>query len=109
MQETANATPSAENQETGWQAHQSAEWTEQAEDTPSAYPMTSKATSQGAVNRGVNVFDYEVASFDDEKPAQEMQEKGGQSLLSQSTGQPSSAMDTEWDDVDDSSGTAHNP
>lgn len=106
--EAANATPGAENQNAGWEACQSTDWNEQAEDTPSAYRVPSKATSQRPVNQGVNVFDYEVSSFDDEKPAQEMQEKGGQGLLGQSTGQPSSAMDTEWDDVDDSSGTVSN-
>lgn len=76
---------------------------------PSHHPHQGQPTaSQEPARQDVNVFDYEVSSFDDEKstPAQEMQEKSGQRLLSQSntnTGNSSSAMDTDWDEIDDSS------
>ena len=75
---------------------------------PPHYPLQGQpTTSEGPASQDVNVFDYEVSSFDDEKlaPAQEMQEKGGHRFLNQgntNTGNSSSAMDTDWDELDDS-------
>lgn len=44
----------------------------------------------------VNVFDYQVSSFDDDsaKQSREMQERGGKSLLGQASSQPRQEQDT---------------
>jgi hypothetical protein len=43
----------------------------------------------------VNVFDYEVSNFDDEKkPGQEMQERGGASLLGNGTSNEAAVAET---------------
>ncbi|KAI9929947.1 hypothetical protein ASPWEDRAFT_23675 [Aspergillus wentii DTO 134E9] len=54
----------------------------------------------------VNVFDYEVRSFDDEeKSGQEMEERTGGGLLSHggmtATGQPSGSAGPDWDEIGD--------
>lgn len=99
---------SAEFEDSGWKAVENMDWDGQTGKAqgPSQYPLQDQSKPlRGPANRDVNVFDYEVSSFDGDKtPAQEMQEKGGQSLLSQSNaGQSSGAMDTDWDEVDDTS------
>jgi hypothetical protein len=59
-----------------------------------AYPSPSireEGTSEGIAARNVNVFDYQVSSFDDDsatEPGQEMQERAGRSLLNQGAVQP---------------------
>lgn len=52
------------------------------------------ATSDPSVSRKVNVFDYEIPSFDDEmESSQEMQERGRPGLLSTAgAAQPSRTM-----------------
>lgn len=110
FEEEFQAATNTEDSNAGWKAVDSMDWGQQGEyfQGSSQYQFPDQgATSRAPVNRDVNVFDYEVSSFDDDKaPAQEMQEKGRQSLLSQgNTGQSSSAMDTDWDDLDDSSRT----
>lgn len=104
-QDADNATPSAKNQDAGWEAFSNENWNDRTEYAPSGPPHYPNTTSHDSANQGVNVFDYEVTSFDDEKPAQEMQEKGGHSLLRQNMGQQSRSMDMEWDNADDSGGT----
>lgn len=103
-QEATNPAPGAENQRTGWEDNQGANWNEQADNALPGSSAPPKLASGEPVIEGVNVFDYEVSSFDEDKPAQEMKERGGKSLFSQSTAPPSSAMDTGWDNVDDGSG-----
>lgn len=102
-QEATKPAPGTENQGT-WEANEGANWNDEWENVPPGSSVPPKTLSGEPVIEGVNVFDYEVSSFDDDKPAQEMQERGGKSLLSQSTGPPSNAMDTGWDNVDDGSG-----
>jgi hypothetical protein len=59
-----------------------------------AYPSPSireEGTSEDIAARNVNVFDYQVSSFDDDsatEPGQEMQERAGRPLLSQGAVQP---------------------
>lgn len=60
----------------------------------------------------VNVFDYEVSAFDDEqKPSQEMQERGGTSLLgattTKSTAPTTSQAGSSWNDAADEDMTNH--
>ncbi|KXG49926.1 uncharacterized protein PGRI_058940 [Penicillium griseofulvum] len=67
--------------------------------------MAEKATQ-------VNVFDYEVSGFDDEpKPSQEMQEKGGASLLGHRGAATNSTAPTashpEWNYADDDEAARH--
>lgn len=98
-QDKVVALPSVGEENPNWKAYENTSWEDYA---PGSYP---NPTMRGPGQQNVNVFDYEVSSFDDDKPAQEMQEKGGPSLLSQSsTSQPQTSMDTSWDEVDDSSG-----
>lgn len=110
FEEEFQAAINTDDSNSGWKAADSMDWGQQAEDLQgsSQYQFPDQGTtSRAPVNRDVNVFDYEVSSFDDDKaPAQEMQEKEGNGLLTQGhTGQSSSAMDTDWDDLDDSSRT----
>jgi hypothetical protein len=67
--------------------------------------MAEKATQ-------VNVFDYEVSGFDDEpKPSQEMQEKGGASLLGHRGAATNSTAPTasqpQWNYADDEEAARH--
>lgn len=61
----------------------------------------------------VNVFDYEVSGFDEEKqPGQEMQERGNSSLLgngtTNNTAAPGDASDdSQWNYVDEEDMNAH--
>ncbi|KAL3486714.1 hypothetical protein BJX62DRAFT_214713 [Aspergillus germanicus] len=72
---------------------QEVDW-EQTFGSRPAYPSPSireEGTSEGIAARNVNVFDYQVSSFDDDsatEPGQEMQERTGRSLLSQGAVQP---------------------
>lgn len=91
------------DQEDSWAEPTNAE-TQHKEQQPE---MSEKATQ-------VNVFDYEVSGFDDEpKPSQEMQEKGGASLLShRATATNSTAPITAqevsgWNNANDEETTRH--
>lgn len=91
------------DQEDSWAEPNNAE-TQHKEQQPE---MSEKATQ-------VNVFDYEVSGFDDEpKPSQEMQEKGGPSLLSHratatnSTAPITAKEVTGWNNADDEDMTRH--
>lgn len=91
------------DQEDSWPELNNAE-TQHKEQQPE---MIEKATQ-------VNVFDYEVSGFDDEpKPSQEMQEKGGVSLLghraatTNSVAPAASQVDSRWNDADDEEMTRH--
>lgn len=59
-------------------------------------PDNEIATSDPSASRKVNVFDYEIPSFDEEmESGQEMQERGRPGLLSAAGAvQPSRNMDT---------------
>ncbi|CAI7617320.1 unnamed protein product [Penicillium discolor] len=91
------------DQEDSWAEPNNAE-TQHKEQQPE---MSEKATQ-------VNVFDYEVSGFDDEpKPSQEMQEKGGTSLLSHratatnSTAPIAAKEVSEWNNANDEDMTRH--
>ncbi|KAF9893937.1 hypothetical protein FE257_008908 [Aspergillus nanangensis] len=68
-------------------------------------PEVPHNTSMVNLAQKVNVFDYQVSSFDEEMtPAQEMEEKGGKPLLSRSnTTNPTTESD--WNVVDDAKPT----
>jgi hypothetical protein len=60
----------------------------------------------------VNVFDYEVSGFDDEKkPSQEMQERGSANLLGKSTtnneAHGDAIADSQWSRMDEEDTHAH--
>lgn len=91
------------DQEDSWAESNNAE-TKHKEQQPE---MSEKATQ-------VNVFDYEVSGFDDEpKPSQEMQEKGGTSLLGHRVAAPNSTAPTSsqavsgWNNADDEDMSHH--
>ncbi|KAL2844776.1 hypothetical protein BJY01DRAFT_186202 [Aspergillus pseudoustus] len=68
-----------------------------------AYPSPSikeEGTGEDLAARNVNVFDYQVSSFDDDsatEPGQEMQERVGKPLLSQGAVQPGQDPQPAWD------------
>ncbi|KAL2868182.1 uncharacterized protein BJX67DRAFT_63234 [Aspergillus lucknowensis] len=77
------------------------EW-EQAIGPRPAYPSPSIGEEGAAGDlaaRNINVFDYQVSSFDDEStdPGQEMQERGGRPLLGQGVVQPGQQPGPGWD------------
>ncbi|KAL3464014.1 hypothetical protein BJX64DRAFT_256088 [Aspergillus heterothallicus] len=68
-----------------------------------AYPSPSimeEDAGDSLAARNVNVFDYQVSSFDDDsatEPGQEMQERAGRPLLSQGAVQPGQDPEPAWD------------
>lgn len=77
-------------------------------DQEHSWPSTDEAETKHqempppfSKNAQVNVFDYEVSNFDDEKPGQEMQEIVGTRLLDNGTANKaamneSSNVDSQW-------------
>jgi hypothetical protein len=81
--------------------------------SPSLMERRHKEQPQVPGNVGqVNVFDYEVAGFDDEeKPSQEMQERGSARLLGNGTSNNAthgeSSADSQWSHADEEDTDAH--
>lgn len=92
-------------QTSGWQSKENPAWKDQ-EDGPPSYESLHEIHGQHQQSEKtpskVDVFDYEVQSFDDEKaPTPEMQERNSQPLLhGRRPSKPSSVMDTSWDEVE---------
>lgn len=80
----------------------------QAQSNPSS-EQQNKISSGESTRPNVNVFDYEVSSFEEEPiPRQEMQERGGVSLLGKTpTVEPPSYTGPKWEEMDENDHVNH--